>query len=66
MTEFGGYTTKRAIEIAHDLERLVDGTLNSSNPIYQVFGSISDNGTYTYKTAMQQPDCIQFVEAMES
>ena len=64
-SEFGKYTTKRAIQLIGDLDRLVDGTVNSSNLVYQVYGSISDNETYTYKGIMVQPDFRDFVSAME-
>ena len=46
-------------------DRLVDGTLNSINPILQVFGSVTDNETYTYKAVIEQPDFQDFIKAME-
>ena len=59
------FTTRKKIQMMENLNRLIDGTLNSISPILQVFGSVTDNETYTYKAVMEQPDFHNFIKAME-
>ena len=50
------FSTRKAVDLNYDLERLVDGTPNTLNPILQVFGSVSDKEMYAYKYIMRQTD----------
>ena len=52
------------MEFQDNLGRLLDGTINSLNPVLQVFGAIVDNEIYTYKTVMEQEDYRDFITAM--
>ena len=47
---------KQFLAYANDLTKNDDGTMNCLNPVSQVFNSIQDNDTCTYKQAMEQPD----------
>lgn len=47
-----------------DLKRNLDGTVNEIDPVSQIFATLSDNETYTFKDAMAQPDKDDFLKAM--
>ena len=72
MTAANGFSTvsqgtsfaAKSLVYASDLSRNVDGTINFINPVSQVFASLQDNDTYTYREAMQQSDRRDFVVAM--
>ena len=55
---------QQSIAYANDLTRNIDGTVNDLNLRSQVFSSVQDNDTYTYKQATEQPDRQEFVKAM--
>ena len=52
------------LHCAEVLTQNVDGNKNYINPISQVFTSLSDNESYTFKAAIQQEDMHHFVAAM--
>ena len=62
--EIGMSVVDQSIAYATDLSRNIDGTINYLNPVSQVFASVQDNDTYTYRQAMQQSDNRDFVFAM--
>ena len=56
----------KAIDYEDYLSRNFDGTLNSTHPLAQIYlTSKLNNETYTIKKILQQPDKMEFIEAME-
>ena len=58
-------SAQRTLTYFSDLTKNIDGTINYLNPVTQVFSSVQDNDTYTYRQAREQPDFIEFVKAMK-
>lgn len=53
----------RAFAVIENVSTLLDGSVNSIHP-FSFSSSASDNGTYTFKEMLQQPDAKQFILAM--